>query len=73
MVGKTILIGVTYYDHAGKEQRGAVHGTITEAAKRKAIVVALRTTPTRASFLRSEWDTTAKPGEYRLVRQVKYR
>ena len=68
MVGKTILIGVTYYDHTGKEkEQRQWHGTITEASRTRGIVVALKN-DTNACVLPPDLNgiRPAKPGEYRL-------
>jgi len=68
MVGKTILVGVTYYDHTGKETtQQQWHGTITEASQTKGIVVALKN-DTNSCVLPPDLNgiRPAKPGEYRL-------
>jgi hypothetical protein len=68
MIGKTILIGVTYYDHTGKETaQRQWHGTITAATQTRGIVVSLNN-DTNPCVLPPDLNgiPRAKPGEYRL-------
>ena len=68
MVGNTILIGVTYYDHTGKETaQRQWHGTITEANQTRGIVVELKN-DTNQCVLPPDLNgiQQAKRGEYRL-------
>jgi hypothetical protein len=68
-VGKYILVGVTYFDHFGKEvEQLQMHGVI-ESASRDGVKIALRGTRQGESWVMPpmlESISAANPGSYRL-------
>jgi hypothetical protein len=69
LVGKSILIGITYLDHAGKElQRSQMHGIVSSASS-KSIEVSLRGARHGESFSLPpdpHFFAAAAPGKYKL-------
>jgi len=69
LVGKTILIGVTYLDHRGEElQRSQMHGVVSSAST-KGIEVSLRGARHGQTFSLPpdpRFFAAAAPGKYKL-------
>jgi hypothetical protein len=68
-VGKTILVGITYFDHAGKEIRRDQFYGLIESASADGIMIALKGGRAGQSWNMPPYVDgilPAKPGEYRL-------
>jgi len=67
-LGKTVLLGVTYVDHEGKEtDRRQWYGTITEVTNEGGIVIALKNDSTYCALPpQLSGLVPARPGQYRL-------